>query len=46
MDERKIMAAAIQMSSTPAKEENKETAEALIVTVRQDPPAPSGSPTP
>jgi predicted amidohydrolase len=30
MDERKIMAAAIQMSSTPDKEENKATAEALI----------------
>jgi deaminated glutathione amidase len=30
MDERKIVAAAIQMSSTPDKEENKETAEALI----------------
>jgi len=30
MDKRKIMAAAIQMSSTPEKEENKETAEALI----------------
>jgi predicted amidohydrolase len=30
MDERKIVAAAIQMSSTPDKEENKETAEALV----------------
>jgi predicted amidohydrolase len=30
MDERKITAAAIQMSSTPDKEENKATAEALI----------------
>jgi deaminated glutathione amidase len=30
MDERKIVAAAVQMSSTPDKEENKETAEALI----------------
>jgi len=30
MDERKMVAAAIQMSSTPDKEENKETAEALI----------------
>src|SRR5215203_4962837 len=30
MDKRKIMAAAIQMSSTPEKEENKETAEALV----------------
>jgi len=30
MDGRKIMAAAIQMSSTPDKEENKETAEALV----------------
>ena len=30
MDERKMTAAAIQMSSTPDKEENKETAEGLI----------------
>lgn len=30
MDGRKIRAAAIQMSSTPDKEENKETAEALV----------------
>lgn len=30
MDERKIIAAAIQMSSTPDKTENKKTAEALI----------------
>src|SRR3712207_7709172 len=30
MDERKIVAAAIQMSSTTDKEENKGTAEALI----------------
>ena len=30
MDGRKIRAAAIQMSSTPDKEENKVTAEALI----------------
>ena len=30
MDERKLAAAAIQMSSTPEKEENRETAEALI----------------
>ncbi len=30
MDERKMVAAAIQMSSTPDKEENKEVAEALV----------------
>ncbi|HEX2181678.1 MAG TPA: nitrilase-related carbon-nitrogen hydrolase, partial [Rubrobacteraceae bacterium] len=30
MNARKIKAAAVQMSSTPDKEENKETAEALI----------------
>lgn len=34
MSERKITAAAIQMSSTPDKEENKATAEALTPTFR------------